>query len=275
MDSRDKSKPLCKGCGATVARPTICDTCGIASHPGCISRTGHPFSDGRFLCCATTSSDPSDFLVLRVRDIIREEFASFREEIVRMFRTDLDGISAEMQDLSCRVANLEDKISSAAPSMNCEELMEEMLERERRSMNLIFYNLEELNSPSSPAGVASRDLSMAEEIIRKIQPLDPPRISVRRLGAFRQDHTRPLRVSLPSKSDVINVLKKKYVYSGPIGIKQDLTKRQRDHFLGVKKRLENLKDSGVTDMTIKYFNGVPKIVKVNQNARSKNGPPAL
>ncbi|XP_024877224.1 uncharacterized protein LOC112458049 [Temnothorax curvispinosus] len=180
-----------------------------------------------------------------------------------------------MQGLTEKVTEIENKISSASASIDHEEIMEEISERERRSSNLIFYNIEESNSPSSSTDDGSNDLATAEEIIRKIRPLNPPRIKIRRLGTFRQGHARPLRVSLPSKSDAIDILKKKKSYSGPVGIKQDLTRKQRDHFVCVKKRFESLRDTGVTDKTIRFFNGIPKIVNMPQSSRAKNMNTAL
>ncbi|XP_077255245.1 uncharacterized protein LOC143893584 [Temnothorax americanus] len=263
-------RTTCKGCGATVVKPIVCEDCGIASHPGCLARTGHPHSDGRFLCCSQGSFDLTDHLIGKIRAIIREEFTIFREELASLYRADIEQIAAEMQGLTEKVTEIENKISSASASINHEEIMEEISERERRSSNLIFYNIEESNSPSSSTDDGSNDLATAEEIIRKIRPLNPPRIKIRRLGTFIQGHARPLRVSLPSRSDAIDILRGKNSYSGPVAIKQDLTKKQRDHFVCVKKRFESLKDTGVTDMTLRFINGVPKIVKASTNRRQKN-----
>ncbi|XP_011858258.1 PREDICTED: uncharacterized protein LOC105555828 [Vollenhovia emeryi] len=266
-------KKLCKGCGTTVARPIICGTCGIASHPGCIARAGHPHLDGKFLGCGMAVSSDQDGLVSSIRETIRTEFraefAALREEILKIHHDYVEKVAAEMQTLSDRITVVERQITSSAPAANSEEVISEIAERERRSSNLIFYNLEESNL-SSPTACASSDSEMAREIIGKIQPLDAPRIKTRRLGGFQQGRNRPLLVSFPSKADVLGILKMKNSYVGPVIIKQDMTLRQRDHLRELRKQLDSLRDSGTTDMTIKFFNGIPKIVRTRANSQPKN-----
>lgn len=92
-------------------------------------------------------------------------------------------------------------------------------------------------------------------------------VKAKRIDRKKEDRHRPLCVTLRSKSEVIDVLVNKHKVSAPIRIAQDRTIKQRDHLLQLKARLKDMKDSGDKDSTINYFNGVPKIVKMN---KSKN-----
>lgn len=46
---------ICKGCSSRVVKPVICFSCEIASHPGCVHHTGHPFADGQFTDYGSTN----------------------------------------------------------------------------------------------------------------------------------------------------------------------------------------------------------------------------
>lgn len=102
-----------------------------------------------------------------------------------------------------------------------ENVIEELEDRRRRSTNLILYNLDESD------GGNSTDVNLVSDIFRIIQPDMALDRNVLRLGRKRQGHTRPLRVSLPTKHDVLAILKNRARYTGPVS--QDQTLKQKQH----------------------------------------------
>lgn len=76
------------------------------------------------------------------------------------------------------------------------EFIEEFEDREKRTSNLIFYNMEECDSAR---GSEVWDEDMIRELLQKIQPGKTINFSCVRLGKKRQGINRSLRVSLPSK----------------------------------------------------------------------------
>lgn len=68
-----------KGCGKDVVNPVTCDDCGIASHPSCMSRTGHPHSHGKFLSCASpnVSFGVQRSFLDEIKDLIHKELVNF------------------------------------------------------------------------------------------------------------------------------------------------------------------------------------------------------
>jgi len=100
----DKRK-TCKGCGTVVVKPVVCNRCNLASHPGCLTRTGHPHSNNRLLDCGGALSvaqfdgliDPS--LISVLTDILCKEFAVFREEMRAMHRAEVESLK---DDVVCR-----------------------------------------------------------------------------------------------------------------------------------------------------------------------------
>lgn len=108
------------------------------------------------------------------------------------------------------------------------------------------------------------DSILANDILQSIVPGMVPNSKVARIGGRSQGRSRPLRVTMPSKKDVLTILRNKNRYSGPVKIYQDQTPKQRQHFKDTKDHLKHLHDSGDTDKTIRFFKGVPKIVDANQ-----------
>lgn len=113
-------RKTCKGCGTVVVKPIVCDLCGIASHPACLSRTGHPQQGGRFFSCASAEScsqyvgqlnNSNDSLLDEIRDTIcaeiRSELANFRNEILEICKVVIEKIKGSIQQLSDRVSKLE------------------------------------------------------------------------------------------------------------------------------------------------------------------------
>lgn len=265
----------CKGCGTVVVKPIVCSSCDIASHPACIHRTGHPHSRGQFVDCSDLSvtdlsvpdlsvpgmSIPAPFnsgsLLLEVQQLFREEFAAFRKEMRELYRADMAKLRGDIQCLSNRVEVLESVINGFQPPVSSqvleEDIIEEINEREKRSANLIFFNLEESEEGSGG------DTELVNEIISGIRPGIVP-AGTRRLGKKRLGHSRPVCVSMSNKREANLILSNKTRYSGPVRIFQDQTLKQRNYLKELRTNLQLLKDSGVRDKTIRFVNGVPKIV---------------
>lgn len=92
-------KKTCKGCSALVVNPIVCDVCGIASHPACIPRTGHPHSGNKFLDCTRPSSSGARGLagvplLDDIKEFIKSEFIKLRTELHEMYKSDLNAVNA-------------------------------------------------------------------------------------------------------------------------------------------------------------------------------------
>jgi len=273
MDGRK----TCKGCGTVVVKSITCSICNIASHPSCLPRTGHPHSEGLFTNCKSSSRSDSSMdlnrdLLENIQRLIRFEFENLRKEILNLYQADLAKISEFTQSLSDRITRLEvdlaSDVSTASPSHPEEDIIEELADRNRRSNNLIFFNLEEVVNDTSPNESHKMDLSLSKDIIRVIIPDGVPILKVTRLGGRRTGHARPLRVTLPSREDAISILRNKNRYVGSIRIHQDQTIKQRKFLGDLRDRLKKFHEAGDVGKTIRFFDGVPKIV--NRSASKKN-----
>jgi len=263
-------KKACRGCGSAVAKPITCNKCNISSHPGCLAHTGHPHANGIFVSCSppTASHNINTPLLNNIKELLKIEFEDFKKEMRELYLVDLKEIRENLQCLSHRVDQLENLIEGSQPSFPMdrfeEQMMAEMEDRVNRSKNIIFFDLEENNN-----GVTT-DVGRARDILNIIVPGGNLPLDVMRLGKRQQGRHRPLRISLPSKQDVIRILRNKSRYSGPVRMVQDQTLKQRAYLKDIQARLKALKDAGVNNKTIRFINGMPKIVDVGASAKSKN-----
>lgn len=68
------------------------------------------------------------------------------------------------------------------------------------------------------------------------------------------------QVILSSKQEVLLILKGKSSYSGPMNINQNRMVNQQNYLKHLRAELNSLVNNGKVNKTIKYFNGIPKIV---------------
>lgn len=157
-------------------------------------------------------------------------------------------------------------LTPLSSSFSEEGLIEEFADRERKSYNLIFYNLDEpiLNQEN-----AKNDNDLARDILNSFSPYSA-NVTTLRLGKKQHGIARPLKVTLRSKQDVITALRNKTKYKGPIKIYQDQTPKQRKHLKDLQIHLRQLKEAGDQSKTIRYINGISRIVQVSQGSKSKN-----
>lgn len=260
MDS-DKQ---CKGCCKQVMKPITCEICGVAAHPGCISRVDHLSSGGRFVACVpTTTSPPSTDTLEQISEMIRAEFAIMKEEWRRLYKADIERINAEVLKIGNRVNELENNLrgSGSESPVVLEDVLEEIQERERRARNLILFDMEE-TAVLDMMGGETADKSRVKETFLTIAP-GVEIIKTQRIGKSRAGHVRPLIVTLSNRYEAVTILKNKYKYKGHAKIKQDLTKQQREYLRNLRARLVTMQEAGINDKTIRYINGVPRIVDIH------------
>lgn len=84
-----------------------------------------------------------------------------------------------------------------------------------------------------------------------------------RLGIKRIDCIRPLCVTFQNKYDAVSVLRNVKKYNGPVRVRQDMTIKQRNYLKKLRSDLQLAIDSDDNNKTIRYINGIPKIIETN------------
>lgn len=172
----------------------------------------------------------------------------------------------KIEDLGAQVKKIkEEKNTTENNSLNNEQLISEFCERQKRASNIIMHNVKE-PSQNTRSDRTTEDKKSVQEILKNIE-VDTSNISVFRLGKYDQTKNRPIKVTFSNPHEALNVLKNKKEITVPsIRIFSDQTKMQRDYFLTVKKKLQDLTGRG-ENKTIRYINNIPTIVDISNQQR--------
>ncbi|KAJ8946417.1 hypothetical protein NQ314_008899 [Rhamnusium bicolor] len=140
-----------------------------------------------------------------------------------------------------------------------EDIISEMLERQKRANNIMISNLDEANSNTKD------DLTSVKLILKDLN-VDVDNIKMNRIRKPNQQRPRLVKVILKNPEDAITVLKSRRNVKMP-SIKnfQDQTKKQIQYYKDIKNELQHLIDNGDHTKTIRYINNKPTIVtRMNQ-----------
>lgn len=172
-----------------------------------------------------------------------------------------------ISDLKEEIRKLKDSqlsYESNKPPAATEEIIGEMLERNKRSANMIIFGSEK--KFSSKAEQVLHGEGLVRDVLNECNITDD-NIEPIRLGKFdpsRQVRRRPIKVKLSSRDVVKRVLrrfnkfKSNEKFAG-LSVNSDRTPRQLAYFKSVRSELNVRMNNGESNLKIKYINGVPTI----------------
>lgn len=159
--------------------------------------------------------------------------------------------------------------SSPSSALATEEMVNEMLERSKRSHNFIIYGSSE--EGDSKKNQIERDCLTVQNILQEVGLADQSNIRPIRLGKYvstNRNRSRPIKVRLHSPDDALLVLRKfkkvKDKFTG-LSISPDRTPKQITYYKKIKSELDARVELGESNLKIKYINGIPRIVKLSEN----------
>lgn len=156
------------------------------------------------------------------------------------------------------------KQTQPSSSAATEEIISEMLERNKRSSNLVIFGSEEKFGAKTEQVL--HDEGLIRDILNECNVTDG-NIKPIRLGKFdptRQVRRRPIKVKLSSPDIVQRILRKcnkiksNEKFTG-LSVNADRTPRQLAYFKSVKSDLNVRLSNGESNLKIKYINGIPTI----------------
>lgn len=187
-----------------------------------------------------------------------------------------DKIKGSITDLNSKLSmhvvltSLEVSVKSSTTTMNSsepnqckinEEIMQELKERKKRENNVIVFGISEQTATSTEERVAKDEAEVfnTTSIVSKDIP-KPTKIL--RIGKYKPEKTRRIKVCFDKPEPAMVLLRNKAKLPPNIKIFSDHTPAQQKHFLAEKDELTRRKNNGEDDITIKYINGIPNIVKI-------------
>lgn len=207
---------------------------------------------------------------------------SSMDTLLQEHSSSISALSASTSDCSDSIKELQQNISELKSNSNNavtesvkkvvadfsvslqEKMFSEFIDRQRRSNNLIFYNLPDNASRDQSLS----DKNMALDILKKTKEFSDDSVNVVRLGVYKQGKSRPLLVKLQCREDVFTILRNKSTLYKNYAFSTDKTSAQREYFKQLLKEVEELNQRNPNDLKmVKFLNDTPQIV--NKKA-SKN-----
>lgn len=146
-----------------------------------------------------------------------------------------------------------------------EEIISEMMERSKRSQNVIIFGCVEEGTCRREQ--ESRDVDMVQDILREVN-LTEQSVNPVRLGKYdptRENRSRPIKLRLTSPDCVSHIMRRfKKLKSQPrfsmLSVVPDRTPQQRSLYRQIRQELDRRLNDGEVDLKIKHVRGVPTIV---------------
>jgi len=240
--------------------------------------------------CTAVSVNPSQELMLKM-DKLLDKFSELctKDELKKVtdgiddIKTDINNICAKLSTFEPRLEKVEaelallkadaDERKAAEKELSepkVETLLEELTDRQRRSRNIIVYGVKESQtlSPESAKKTDKEQVSLILKTAGLETALD--KIQFFRLGKkTTPPKARPLKICMPTEADAVSVFRHfgsnkelKGELEG-VSLAHDRTISERKHLSALLDSLNARTKAGEKDLTLKYTNGVPKIVKKN------------
>jgi hypothetical protein len=300
MSPRKKSpsSEVCPRCVKIVSDRGIgCDgKCQRWFHPECVNMSKPEYSsysndvNKKWFCeradctedssngLATLNANVSEIL-LRLNNLATKD--EFHNEI-KDVKDRIDAISAKIADLEPRISNAELQIQGLQTSVDeiskkvvtkpvsafeFESFAAELNDREYRSSNVIFFNVPESTSRNN-ADRKNHDRMKVVSVLSAANLSENDLKTFYRLGNQSKNNKRPIKVVLTNKELAVKILKEldMKVLSGvdpslaELSLTRDRTPNEIKHLKDLRTELAHRTQNGEKDLTIKYVNGVPKII---------------
>ena len=260
---------LCVNCGticATNAGKTQCDGCQGTVHLSCIgisekeaTMTRSKSKSIKIVCnqCNNNMSCLKDLRTLITS--LQHELSSSINQLKTEFQSQLDDINVKLTQSSQQ--------RQSTPVL--EEVVQEVLERQKRAKNIVIFNLPEQSNNSSDEIRKENDNLLVKNVLNITNPnVDFENFSVRRMGRFNESRNRPIKVFFKNESDVFSVVRssknlKNDLRFKNVNISFDRTPKQLELYNQLKTEMNGRIARGESNLKIGYYNGTPKIIRLN------------
>lgn len=191
------------------------------------------------------------------------EKLSKQSSIISGCVADIAQLKIENEHLHKKVSGLQEKLA-IAPSLSIEEdVHSEVQERMKREKNLIFTGFP----------VNSNDLLEAKNILQAVVSEGVRVIKGTRIGKSNNNKPQLYKVQLSSADEAYMILRNKAKIPKDrypnLNIKSDLTPKQSKYLNELRDNLALRKQNGEADLTIKYINRQPQIVRIQPDSTNK------
>ncbi|XP_008179353.1 uncharacterized protein LOC103308181 [Acyrthosiphon pisum] len=144
------------------------------------------------------------------------------------------------------------------------DIIEELMDRQVRSNNIILFNLPESDNENDLENIKY----IFTELNENIENFKFSRLG--RTKSTTHDRPRPIKIHLAEQSDVFTILRARKILKSStkwsnIHFSSDKTTKQRDEMANLRNTLQNRREKGEQDLIIRYVEGIPKIISITKN----------
>lgn len=296
MASAATDKTVCAICCKFVLdRGVECDSnCKRWFHPECVKLTTAEYkkiADGmvkiwncdRADCNIDQSTNPlndlnkkvtailNQFSQLATKSEINDGISSLKSDI-QTLSAKLDAMEPRLLKVEAKTHELEQKINKFNSGISNEnDLIAEVNDRCNRARNVILHKIPEC--PSSSTDLKKKhDVDKLAKLFNAMG-LDLSYVSFYRIGKPSGPNPRPIKLILSSKEEAVTFFKKfsqdnivKADSSmADVSASRDRTPKERQLLQTLNDELKDRSSAGETNLTIKFVNGVPRIVEKSKN----------
>lgn len=181
-------------------------------------------------------------------------------------------LSNDINELKAAILSLKADLQSKNTNDDMfEMILSELNERNNRKQNVVIFNVLEVDSQDNTQG-RDHDLEVVRDVLSAVSnDIGLEHLEVQRIGrrVNNGNHHRPIKVKLNSVKDVHTVIKNTSKLRNSqsynrVNVSLDRTRRQIDYYKKIKAELNSRVENGATNLRIKYKQGIPTIVSLNQ-----------
>lgn len=210
-------------------------------------------------------------------NIVMDPNNKFTKEHIAKIMPKTNNILSSIGQMAARMASLEGElsvfknippattttISSNLQTNNFCEIIAEINEQNYREKNIIICNIPESEGSTQADNMNSDTTSVKKIIFDLDNSTNSLDFKIYRIGKRDVNKPRGIKVEFPESKWPKILLSKKHTLKNNIRMYPDLSIAQRNQLNDLRTELKNRQSSGEQDITIKYINNKPTIVKLS------------
>lgn len=206
------------------------------------------------------------------------------KSISKTITSEHDHIKGQLSLLESKIQSSQDKILALESNLNLkinvpsthtdalstnEQIIREIQERKKRECNIIIFGIPEQTSSNTHERILNDETEVINIISSITKDITNPK-KIFRIGKYNPEKTRRIKVCFEKSDPAMILLRNKDKIPNNIKLFSDQTPSQQKFFQRVKSELTQRTNNGEKDLTIKYINGVPSIIKsVAKNSKNQ------
>lgn len=190
------------------------------------------------------------------------DMKSSNDQTFSAMQTKMESIESEMNKLKISSISVPGTLENQLTLG--EKIIQEMQYRSNREKNIVLVGLPEQIS-GSPEDRISKDEADVHKTVSLVSTDIPKPSKVFRIGKLQPGKHRNVKVCFETTEPAKKLLRNRNKLPHGQKMFSDQTPAQQNYMKNLREELKDRQERGETDLTIKYINGTPTIIKNSKN----------